>query len=468
MQPVTLGLIVGNRGFFPSHLCKTGRATMLAKLAKSGFKVVALSPAETEHGSIESLDDAGKCARLFARNRERIDGVLVTLPNFGDERAVANALHGAGLKVPVLIHAFPDAAGRMTLADRRDSFCGKISVCNNLRQLGIPFSLTTRHTAGLEDPSFEADLARFAGICRVVRGVKGLRIGALGARPAAFNTVRYSEKLLQQAGVTVETLDLFELMGRVGRMGDREKQVQAKLQEIRRYVKTDKVPAAALLKMAKLGAAIDGWMEACDLDATAVQCWTAIEEFFGVVPCCCMSLLSNRLMPSGCEVDVMGAVSMCLLVEAGGRPSALVDWNNNYGDDPDKGVLFHCSTLPKDLFGGIRMDYQAIIAGSVGEKNAYGTIVGRLKAQPFTFLRCTTDDAKGTIKAFVGEGEFTDDKLETFGGYGVFRVPELQRLLRHICEEGYEHHVAVNPVRAAGAVAEALGTYLGWPVYRHA
>jgi len=468
MQPVTLGLVVGNRGFFPSHLCKTGRAAMIDKLEKAGFKIVALSPAETEHGSIESLEDAGKCARLFARNRERIDGILVTLPNFGDERAVANALHGADLKVPVLIHAFPDTAGAMTLADRRDSFCGKISVCNNLRQHGIPFSLTTRHTAGLDDPSFEADLARFAGVCRIVRGIKGLRIGALGARPAAFHTVRYSEKLLQRAGITVETLDLFELMGWVGKLGDREKKVQAKLKEIRRYVRTDKVPAAALLKMAKLGAAIEGWMEACDLDATAVQCWTALEEFYGVVPCCCMSLLSNRLMPSGCEVDVMGTVAMHILVQAGGRPSALVDWNNNYGDDPDKGVLFHCSNLPKDLFTSVRMDYQAIIAGSVGEKNAYGTIVGRLKAQPFTYLRCTTDDAKGTIKAFVGEGAFTDDKLETFGGYGVFHVPRLQALLRHICEEGYEHHVAVNPVRVADAVAEALGTYLGWPVYRHA
>ncbi len=468
MQPVTLGLIVGNRGFFPSHLCKTGRASMLAKLAKAGFKVVALSPAETEHGSIESLDDARKCARLLARNRERIDGILVTLPNFGDERAVAVAIHEAGLRVPVLIHAFPDNARAMTIADRRDSFCGKISVCNNLRQLGIPYSLTTRHTAGLDDPSFEADLARFAGICRVVRGVKGLRIGALGARPAAFNTVRYSEKLLQQAGITVETLDLFELMGRIGKMGDREKAVQAKLKEIRRYVKTEKVPAAAVLKMAKLGAAIDAWMKACDLDATAIQCWTAMEEFFGVVPCCCMSMLSNRLLPSACEVDVMGAVSMCLLVEAGGRPSALVDWNNNYGEDPDKGVLFHCSNLPKDLFTSVRMDYQAIIAGAVGEKNTYGTIVGRIKAQPFTYLRCTTDDAKGTIKAVVGEGDFTDDRLETFGGYGVFRVPDLQRLLRHICEEGYEHHVAVNPALVADAVAEALGTYLGWPVHRHA
>jgi len=468
MQPVTLGLIVGNRGFFPSHLCKTGRAEMIAKLEKSRFKVVTLTPAETEHGSIESLEDAGKCARLFDRNRERIDGVLVTLPNFGDERAVANALKGSGLRVPVLIQAFPDTAGAMTIADRRDSFCGKISVCNNLRQYGIPFSLTTRHTAGLNDPSFEADLARFAQVCRIVRGLRSLRIGALGARTGAFNTVRYSEKLLQKSGITVETLDLFELMGWVGKMGDREKKVLAKLAEIRRYVKTDKVPAAALLKMAKLGVALDDWMAACRLDATAVQCWTAMEEFFGVVPCCCMSMLSNRLLPSGCEVDVLGTLSMWVLVQAGGRPSALVDWNNNYGDDPDKGVLFHCSNLPKDLFAGIRMDYQAIIAGSVGEKNTYGTIVGRLKAQPFTYLRCTTDDAAGTVKAFVGEGEFTDDKLDTFGGYGVFRVPGLQKLLRHICENGYEHHVAVNPVPSADAVAEALGTYLGWPVYRHA
>jgi L-fucose isomerase-like protein len=467
VKPVTLGLIVGNRGFFPKHLCAAGRKEMLKVLGEAGFRVVSLSTRETEFGSIESHQDAQKCARLFADRAKDIDGVLVTLPNFGDERAVANALRWSGLKVPVLIHAFPDSADKMTAADRRDSFCGKMSVCNNLRQYGIPFTLTTLHTVGPGDASFRKDLADFAATCRVVRGLTGLRIGALGARPAAFKTVRHSEKLLEKHGISVETLDLYEAFGRLGRLADNDRLVKRKLQAIRDYVQTANVPAAALLKMAKLAAVIELWMKENLLQATAVQCWTAIEEYFGVVPCAVMSMMSNALVPSACEVDVAGAVAMCALAQASGRPSALVDWNNNYGNDPDKAVLFHCSNLPKDLFAGAAMDYQAIIAGAVGKENTYGTIVGRLKSAPFTYLRVSTDDAAGLMRAYVGEGELTNDKLDTFGGFGVCKVPNLQKLLQYICANGFEHHVAISPSTTAAGVAEALSKYLGWEVYRH-
>ncbi|MBI4026122.1 MAG: fucose isomerase [Verrucomicrobia bacterium] len=473
MKPVTLGMIVGNRGFFPAHLCEKGRVAILESLAKAGFKVIALDPRETKFGSIESLSDARKCADLFDKHRNAMDGILVTLPNFGDERAVANALRWANLRAPVLIHAFPDAPATMTIADRRDSFCGKMSVCNNLRQYGIPFTLTRLHTVDPKSDSFQQDLADFAVTCRVLRGLRNLRIGALGARPTAFNTVRYSEKLLEQSGISIETLDLFELFGWVGKMKDNEKPVQAKLAAIRGYVAARNIPAEALLKMAKFGVAVDNWMEKTGLNATAIQCWTAMEEFFGVVPCALMSMMSNMLRSSACEVDIMGTVAMYAMAQGSGRPSALVDWNNNYGDDPDKGVIFHCSNLPKDIFveageGRPVMDYQEIIAGTVGKANTYGTVVGRVKAAPFTYLRLSTNDVAGRIHAYLGEGELTDDPLKTFGGYGVCRIPNFQRLLAYICENGFEHHVAVNPTRMAAGVNEALVKYLGWDVHHHA
>ncbi|MBL9138278.1 MAG: L-fucose/L-arabinose isomerase family protein [Verrucomicrobiales bacterium] len=473
IAPITLGLVVGNRGFFPAHLCDTGRREVLAKLEELGIRVVTLPTDATRFGAVESLSDATKCADLFRGQAGSIDGVLVTLPNFGDERAVANALRWSGLKVPVLVHAFKDGQGAMTIRDRRDSFCGKMSVCNNLRQYGIPFSLTRLHTVNPGEPSFAADLHDFAVTCRVVRALRNLRIGALGARPTAFNTVRYSEKLLEQSGISIETLDLFELFGWIGKMKDDDAAVQSKLTEIHQYVVARSVPSAALLKMAKFGVAVDGWMERTRLDATAIQCWTAMEEFFGVVPCTLMSMMSNLGLSSACEVDIMGTVAMYALAQAGGRPSALVDWNNNYGDDPDKGVIFHCSNLPKDLFveegpGAARMDFQEIIAGTVGKENTYGTVVGRLKMAPLTYLRCTTDDTGGRIRAYLGEGELTNDPLDTFGGVGVVKIREFQTLLRYICENGFEHHVAVNPTRTAAGVREALGKYLGWETYHHA
>ena len=468
-RPVTLGVIVGNRGFFPHHLASTGRKSVLAALAAAGVGAVISEEADTDHGAIESLAEARLCADVFRQHRDRIDGVLVTLPNFGDERAVANVLRMADLNVPVLVHAFPDDPGAMTLENRRDSFCGKLSVCNNLHQFGIPFSLTSLHTEAPSSSEFAADLQMFVGVCRVVRGLRGMRVGMMGARPAAFNTVRFSEKILENNGISTETLDLSEAFGRVERLSEQDPDVTSKLHNIERYANARGVPHNALSKMARFGVVLDRWVSDMALDATAIQCWTSMEEYFGITPCTLMSMASNSLMSSACETDIAGVIGMHALALASGRPSALYDWNNNYGDDPDKAVVFHCSNLPKDVFVEIlpKIDFQAILAGTVGKDNAYGSIDGRVKDEPFTFLRVSTDDVHGVIRAYVGEGAFTADPLDTFGGYGVARVPRLQDLLRHICEQGFEHHVAANQSLVAATVQEALSKYLGWSVYRH-
>ena len=283
----------------------------------------------------------------------------------------------------------------------------------------------------------------------------------------------------------MEVLDLSEAFGRANRLAGDDPEVRRKLDEIRAYVATEGVPAESLVKMAKFALVMQRWIEEQELVATAVQCWTSMEEFFGVVPCTVMSMMSNAFLPSACETDVMGAIGMYVMQLASGKPSALVDWNNNYGDDADgihptdKGVIFHCSNLPKALFddasGGqaCHMDYQAIIAGTVGKERTYGTVVGRIKRGPFTYCRVSTDDACGVIRVYVGEGELTADPLETFGGYGVggwhtsVRIPDFQGLLHHICENGFEHHVAVNLSQTAAAVNEALSKYMGWDVYYH-
>ena len=466
-RPVTFGMIVGNRGFFPDHLAKSGRTEMMTAITNAGYGVVSTGPEDTKYGAIETRTEAAKCADLFKQHRNEIDGIIVTLPNFGDERAVADTLRMAGLDVPVLIQATPDTPGRMTIADRRDSFCGKMSVCNNLTQYRIPYSLTTRHTETPDSDFFKADLDWFAAVCRVVRGLRRLRIGAIGARPAAFNTVRYSEKLLEGAGISVEPIDLSEVLGRIHRMKDDDPAATAKLAAIKKYVSTDGVPADAMMKMAKLGAVIDGWMAETQVAISAIQCWTSLEEYFGVVPCTVMSMMSDNLMSSACEVDIVGVVGMHALQLASQTPSALLDWNNNYGDDPDKAVCFHCSNLPKHFFKDVKMDYQAIIAGTVGIQNTYGTCVGQVKAGPMSFARFSTNDREGTIDGYVGAGEFTEDPLTTFGGAGVVRIPNLQNLLRYICENGFEHHVAANLSTVAPAVKEATSRYLGWRVHAH-
>ena len=464
---MTMGLIVGNRGFFPDHLAKSGREEMLRALESAGMDVVALTPEQSKHGAVETRDESKRCAELFRLNRDRIDGVIVTLPNFGEERAIADTLRLADLRVPVLIQATPDDPKKMTLAFRRDSFCGKMSACNNLRQYGIAYSITALHTESPDSPEFAKDLDWFGAVCRVANGFRNLRVGAIGARPAAFNTVRYSEKILEANGISIETLDLSEVLGRIQRMKDNDDAPQAKLAAIEKYVDSTNVPKPALLKMAKLGAVIDQWMAATDVTISAVQCWTSIEENLGVVPCTVMSMMSNELLSSACEVDICGVLGMHALQLASGTPSALLDWNNNYGSDPNKAVCFHCSNLPRHFFRSVKMDFQEIIAGTVGKENTFGTCVGLIKPEQMSFARFSTDDTAGNMRGYVGEGRFTDDPLNTFGGAGVVEIPSMQKLLHFICERGFEHHVAANLSRVASAVYEATTRYLGWGMYWH-
>lgn len=467
MKSMKFGIIVGSRGFFPGHLAATGREHMIRALERAGHGCVVLSTGDTEHGAVQSFEDARKCAALFKSRAGDIDGIIVTLPNFGEERPIADTLRLSDLNVPVLIQATPDDPSKMSIQWRRDSFCGKMSACNNLRQYGIRYSLTKSHCVDPLSDEFQEDLARFSAICRVVGGLRGLRIGAIGARPQAFNTVRYSEKLLEKAGISVITLDLSEILGRVSRLTDDHAIVTEKLDAIRSYIDIKGVPHAAILRQAKLAAVTEEWMREADVSISAIQCWTSLEENYGVVPCTMMSMMSSKLMSSACEVDVCGLIGMHMLALASGTPSALLDWNNNYGSNANKAVCFHCSNLPKEFFRNYRMDFQEIIAGTVGKDNTYGTVDGSIKSGHMTFIRVSTDDTSGRICGYVGEGKFTEDPLETFGGAGVVEIPEMQKLLRYICENGFEHHVAANFCSASDVIVDATRNYLGWDFHLH-
>jgi L-fucose isomerase-like protein len=468
MKKTTMAVIIGNRDFFPDRLVTEARQDILALFKEMDIEPVVLDATDTKLGSVETWSHAKRCAELFKQHRERIDGVLVTLPNFGDEKGVADTIRLSGLNVPILVQAYPDDLKQLSVERRRDAFCGKISVCNDLRQYGLPYTLTQKHTVYPTHASFKADLQQFVRTCRVVRGLRGARLGAVGARPDAFKTVRFSEKLLEAYGISVSTLDLSEVFGPAGKISDSDARVKAKLAEIGAYARSDGVPNAALVKMAKLAIVLNDWMAANDINATALQCWESVQKNYGVNVCTVMSMMSDRLMPSACEVDVTGVASMYALQLASGSPSALVDWNNNYADEDDKCVFFHCGNWAKSFLPDITIKVAEILGTTLGEENTYGAVAGRVPSGPVTFARISTDDVNGCISSYVGEGRFTDDALETFGARAVVEVPGLQALLKHICKNGFEHHVAMNASHVAGALAEAFETYFGWDVYHHA
>jgi len=464
----TFGVLISNRSFFPDHLVLTAREQMLRMMSKWGHEVITLTTGDTYMGQTMSYDEAVKCAKLFQDNRSRIDGIIICLPNFGEEAGIADAIRLSTLDCPILIQACDDDFDKLQLENRRDAFCGKLSLCNNLRQYGIKYSLTARHTCAIESDEFKADVEQFSRICAVVKAMRSARIAQIGARVKPFRTVRYSEKLLQKCGITVETEDFSEILADIREMKD-EGRIQAKAEEIREYgnISTD-ISEEKVIRQAKLCIAIEDWIETHHCDASAIMCWDSVEANYGCAACLSMSMMGMHGKPSACETDVMGAVSMLALLKAGGVPPVYQDWNNNYKDDVNKCINVHCSNYPACAFESKpEIGNLDILATTLGTEVSFGAMKGRVKPGPMTYLKISTDDELGIIKCYLGEGQFTDDPLPTFGGVAVCEVPDLNGLMHHLTRNGYEHHVALTQAACADAIEEALGNYMGFEVYRH-
>ncbi len=469
LRPIKLGLVVGSREFFNGAPALQTRAELLRQLERLNVVAEILPVDATKNGAVQSRDDARQYAAFFRDRRVPIDGLVICLPNFGDEIAISELVNEARLNVPILLQASHDEIDKVDVKSRRDAFCGKFSVANNFYQYGVAFTDTTTHTCDVDGAEFAADLDRFVRICRVVRGLKHARIGSIGARTGAFQTMRFSEKLLQASGLTVVTVDLSEIIFAANALSDDAPEVKSKLEQINAYgripstIKPDKI-----VRQAKWTLAVDRWIEENECDASAIQCWRSLQDNFGCATCLTMSMMGEKLAPSACEVDVMGAISMYALALAAEAPSAILDWNNNYGREADKCVCTHCGNYPKSFIGETPEISELDVLGSVlGKENCFGAVKGKVQPGPMTFFRASTDDRLGTVKAYVGEGEFTADPFAMDGGIAVTKVTRLRPLLGFIARNGFEHHVAMVRGHHAGAVHEAITRYLNWPIYRH-
>lgn len=468
-RKISFGLIIGSRGFFNGKMALDARQEVIAQLEQLGIGYHILPVDETQNGAVESAQDIRKYVQLFDEQRHAIDGIVVLLPNFGDEIAIVETIQRSKLKVPVLVQACNDEVNKVDLRGRRDAFCGKLSVCNNLYQYGIPFTDTTTHTCDIASDAFAADLDRFARVCRTVKGLRNARIGSIGARTGAFQTVRYSEKILQASGITVVTVDLSEILGAARAIADDAPEVTLQLEASAAY---GRIPAHIkrenIVKQAKLTIAINRWIEKNECDASAIQCWTSVQDNYGCATCLSMSMMSERLMPSACEVDVAGAISMYALALASGAPPALLDWNNNYGKAANKCVATHCGNFPKSFLGvEPEISNLDVLGTTIGPEKCFGAVKGRVAAGPLTYFRLSTDDLSGKVKSYVGEGQFTDDPFPMDGGIAVLELPRMRDLFTHLCKNGFEHHVAMVRGHHASVVDEAVSRYLQWNLYHH-
>lgn len=469
-KKLCFGVIIGTRAYFNSALAKDVRKQLLKTIEEQGYDYVILSEDATPTGSssIETREDGIKCAELFRQNRDKIDGIIVSLPNFGFEIGIINAISIADLNVPVLVQACDDENDKVDLDSRRDAFCGKISVCNNLYQYGIPFTDTTLHTYSIYSDLLAKDINRFAAVCRVVNGLRHARIGAIGTRPAGFQTVRASEKILQATGITVVPVDLSEILGAARKIEDTDAELVQKIEEIKKYARVPQQYSEKLILQAKFGVAVERWMNANAIDAVAIQCWDSLEQNYGCAACVTMSMLGEKLIPAACEVDIAGAVSMYALTLASQHQSALLDWNNNFAEDRNKCVCTHCGNFPKSfIMNDIELGTLGVLGRTLGKVHTFGAVYGKVKQGDFTFFRISTDDTKGCIKSYLGEGTITDDPYGMDGCIAVTKVDNLQTLMKYICKNGFEHHVAMCRGNVKDILQEAIESYLGWNLYVH-
>jgi L-fucose isomerase-like protein len=396
-------------------------------------------------------------------NQGKYDGVILSLPNFGDENGAVAALKDAG--VPILVQAYPDEFDRMGPALRRDAFCGKFSIMDVFYQHNLKFTALKPHVVHPSSGRFKSNLDHFDRLCRVVKGFQDLVVGAIGARTTAFKTVRFDEVALQRVGVTVETFDLAGVLARVKSVPLEDSAYKNKLEELQAYTTWEGVPGAALDKITRLGVVLDELIAEYSMDAIAIRCWIELQEQLGISPCALLGLLNNTGTVAACEVDVCNAVAMAALTFASGRPATVLDWNNNYGEEDNKCILFHCGPVPSDLMTDKgRVSDHLILANSVGENQGFGCVVGRIAPADLTFGSMMTD--MGRVKVYLGDGRFTDDPIPDnfFGAAGVGEIPRLQDVLLHVGMHGYRHHVGVTTGKYVAPIHEALGKYLDFDV----
>jgi L-fucose isomerase-like protein len=463
MAGLTFALYFGNRGFFPESLQASARKEMIDAVAKAGHKSIALDPKATRFGAVEGNAEGARYAAFLKENEGRYDGVIIVLPNFGDENGAIAGLRDCG--VPILIQAYPDEIGKMDFQQRRDSYCGKFSIMDVFCQFGLPFSAIGSHVSHPSSKEFASTLDEFAAVCRIVKRMRRVSIGALGARTTAFKTVRFDELALQRKDITVESLDLSDLFMRTRSVEAKSPKLKAKRERLVAYSDFSAVPEAKLDTIARMGVAIDDTIEEYKLDAIALRCWNEVEMEFGISPCILLSELNDRGVVAACELDVCNAVPMLALSAASEKPATCLDWNNNYGDDPDKCILFHCGPVPQSLMAAKgKVVEHSMFAKSYGAGCGWGCNVGRIAASPMTYASARTNDGK--IYLYLGEGRFTGEPIEKefFGCGGVAEIKGLQPKLRSIGKGGFRHHVSVTFGNYEAAFREAIGSYLGYEI----
>ena len=454
---VTFALYIGNRGFFPGEVIDVARKEMVDAIKASGNDCILMDADKTRYGAVETIHEGKLFADFLQENAGRYQGIILCLPNFGDENGAMVALKDAN--VPILVQAYPDEIGMMDFSHRRDAMCGKFAMCNALRQAGIRFTQTTEFVSKPNSASFQKDLINFGRICQVVDGMKSFNIGCIGARTTAFKTVRVDEVALQKAGINVETVDLSEIFARMRKVD--EARIPAMKQEILAITDFGEWPEEKLTTIAKLQIVLEELVQELNLQAVAIRCWPEFQTEFAIAPCLSLCLLNQKGIAAACETDIVNAAMMRALSLAGGSPVPLLDFNNNYGEEKDKAIMFHCGPVPINMMEekGETIEH-LMFKKTFGPGTGVGVNKAKIRSGKITWGSMKTENGK--VWAFVSDGEFTDDPFDTgfFGSGKVVRKAGINDICMYMADSGYKHHVGISLSDCKAVVQEAFEKYL--------
>ena len=461
MEKQIFALYFANRGTFPESIIASSKREMISSLEEYGYSYILPPEDTTPNGAFTTTEEGNTYAKWLKMHDGEFDGVIISLPNFGDENGVIAAM--SDVKTPILIQAFPDTEGKMDPANRRDSFCGKISVMNTLRQCGVHFTAFEPHTVFPGDKRFQKNIDDFASVCRIVKGMKKFTVGLIGARATPFKTVRFDEITLQHLGISVETHDLSELFMRVQKIRSGDSEMQEKKNRLKNYSDCSCVNEESVDMLCRLGVAIDNMIREYGFDCIGLRCWSEIQQVMHIAPCVILSKLNDRMIEACCETDACNAVIMRALRLASKKPSACMDWNNNFRDEDDKCILFHCGPTAQGFLQEKGKTTNHVLLASPG-KNCFGSNEGRLSSGPVTYCSAITEN--GNFAVYVGEAEITDDKIDEdfFGSAGVIKIDALQQKLIGIGKNGFRHHMVLGQGLFEMPLREAFQNYLNYRI----
>ena len=456
-----LALLIANRGFFPSTVIESAREEMTTAIHRVGAEVLIPDVSLTRYGAVETAEEGRFYARFLAEHQGEYQGLVICLPNFGDENGIKEAIKD--VNVPIFLQAYPDELGKLDFANRRDAFCGKLGLCAVLKQMKMPFVSSESFTVHPLSDEFEQELLKFLSVCRIVQRMRYMRVCVLGARTTAFKSVRFDEGALESVGVDVETFDLTQVFDKMKDIEDNDPRLSLWKDKLNATADTCDTPEYAILNQCKLGVALNKVRDEMQADALAIRCWSELQYEYKITPCAIMGILNEQGIPVVCETDASNAPAMMALALASGTGVGCLDVNNNYGDDPEKCIMFHCGPIPMNLMCGKgHMEEHKMFVKTQGENCSWGVNAGRLKAGVITVCGMRTEN--GEVRYFVETARVEDIELQEnfFGTYGVVSIPNLQSKLKRMSEEGFRHHVAITSGDHAQAVREALTKYLGY------